>query len=341
MTISVPGDARKVPRNAGLARVHTWRESSEGSRETWRWIVEWTSPWGAATESMTSSPSVAPWSDIASARRALGTDSTRGGRSWTVIPSSAPEHAVLIAQGRPDDGNPQVFLLQADRQPVEVVRSDRQPIGAIEDSLRFGGRWIFATAQGSGQPSSLVVWTLDEGVMRELARIPRSVLGERAPLRLARRSDSDAIGLMAEGQIDASSRQSTMWIAPIALESGVPEEPQELASSTRDANSVPLCSLEDPGWVVEMPYAGVVRLALDRRWARLYSPLARLRISRAGWCLEAMLGSPESGSEQPAPRPNRGWENENARDQMARRTIAVGALSPVGVRGLRCWQPSM
>jgi hypothetical protein len=338
VTISVPGDARKVPRNAGMARVRTWRESNEGARETWRWTVEWISPWGGATDSMSSSPSVAPWTDIASARRALGTD---GGRSWTVVPSSAPEHAILIAQGRHDDSNPQVFLLQADRQPVEVVRADRQPIGAIEDSLRVGGRWIFATAQGSGQPSSAVVWTLDEGVMRELARLPRSVLGERAPVRLARRSDADAVGLMAEGQVDASSRRSPMWVTPIALGSGVTDEPQELAPVTRDASSVPLCSLEDPGWVVDMPYAGVVRIVLDGRWTRLYSPLAQLRISRTGWCLEAMLGSPESAPERPAFRPSAGIENENAHDPMARRTIVVGAVSPVAVRGLRCWQPSM
>jgi hypothetical protein len=286
---------------------------------------------------MASSPSVAPWGDINSARRAFGTDAARGGRFWFIAPSSTPEQAMLIAQDRPDDDNPQAFLLEADHPLLEVVRSDRQPLGAFEDAMRLGGRWIFATAQGSGKISATIVWTIEDGVMRELARIPRSALGARPPVRLARRSDVDVVGLVVDGQVDAASRRSMLWVVPIALGSGVVDEPEELVPTRLGGSSVPACSLEDSGWVVEMPYPGIVRLALDRRWARLYSPLSRLRVSRNGACLEGLLGALESAPERPA----LGHVSEDQRELATHRTIDVGALSPVSLRSLRCWQSAL
>ncbi len=341
MVVSVRGDSRKYPRNAGIARLVTWEGATDQARSAWTWRVEWAWPWGGAATDMASSASLAPWGDATSARRALGVDGARGARLWTLVPSSTPMDAMLITQNRADNGAPQIFLLRSGSPPIEVGRSDRQLMGAFEDAKELRGRWIFATAQGSGQTSATVVWSIEEGQVRELARVPRSVLGERAPVRIATRSDGRAIGVVVESEIDAASRQSSLWVVPISLESGRLDEPERLAPARLiSGGSMPLCRLEDSGWSVEVPYPGAVRLGLDGRWPRLDSPLARLRISRSGACVEGLLGGLERTPGSLSPEASSAHEPIDPRDRTTRRTIDVGALSSRGVQSLRCWPSS-
>jgi hypothetical protein len=247
---------------------------------------------------------------------------------------------MLIGQSRTDDGNPLIFLLQAGQPPIEVARPGRRPLGAFEDAIRIGQRWIFAAAQGSGQLSATVVWTIEEGVMHELVRVPRSALGPRVPVRLARRSDGNSIGLVVEGQVDAASRVSMLWVVPVAMDSGVTDDPEELVPSRLGGLSVDVCSVEDSGWVVEMPYPGAVTVGLDQHALRLFSPLSRLRVARSRACVEGLLGSLENGpdawtSDSTADRRSAGIEGH-----AAHRTMEVGAPSGGVSRTFRCWQSS-
>ncbi|MGA2447814.1 MAG: hypothetical protein ABTD50_03975 [Polyangiaceae bacterium] len=336
VAVDVLGDGRKLPRNTTVGRVRTWRESTDREREAWRWVVEWTSPWGGASDRKESSPSIAPWHDADAARRALGADGVRGLWTWVLVPSATPAQALLIRQSRADDGNTQVFSLEADQPPLGVVRSDRRPLGAFEDALRVGRRWIFATAQGSGQLSATVVWSIEEAVMRELTRIPRSVLSPRIPARLAKRSDGDAIGLVVEGQIDGATRLSTLWVVPVTLDTWEVGEPEQLAPTRLGGLAVDVCGLEDSGWVVETPYPGSVSVGVGPHASQLFSPLARLRVARSGVCIEALLGSletrPDSASNSGVSRRPEG--------RIMQRAINVGVLSAGTSQSLRCWRSS-
>jgi hypothetical protein len=154
------------------------------------------------------------------------------------------------------------------------------------------GRWYLATAQSAGERSATVLWSLDGGTAREIARLPRLGGDTPAVSHLAHRTDGGAIGLIVEGQPGLDRGTPLRWVVAIDLESGAVSDPESLAPVDLADAATAVCSGDDAGWLVDLPYTGNIRLHVGPSWnVTLLSPAVRLRLSHSGACLERVTGS--------------------------------------------------
>ncbi|HEX3344634.1 MAG TPA: hypothetical protein VHS09_08670, partial [Polyangiaceae bacterium] len=161
----------------------------------------------------------------------------------------------------------------------------------VDAATRLGGRWVLATSQSPGELAATVVWLVDGGLAREVARVPRAQADGRAPVRLAKRTDGHAVGLVVDGQPPSEHAARTRWIVSVGLESGVVGEPEPLAPEDLSDRAVTACKGDDAGWQVDLPYPGTMQLTVGAGWRSVVqSPVARMRLSRAGACVERVVG---------------------------------------------------
>lgn len=126
----------------------------------------------------------------------------------------------------------------------------------------------------------------------EIARLPRAGGDPPATTRLAHRTDGGAIGLVVDGQSGLDGAKAPRWVVAVNLESGAVSEPESLAPVDLVGTTSALCTGDDAGWVVDLPYSGPVHLRVGSAWTlRLQSPAVRLRLSHSGACLERLTGS--------------------------------------------------
>jgi len=82
------------------------------------------------------------------------------------------------------------------------------------------------------------------------------------------------------------------WVVAVDLDSGAVGEPEPLAAVDLSDRAVALCTGEDSGWELDVPYAGAVTVHSPPQWqASLQSPLARVRLSRERACLAHLAGT--------------------------------------------------
>jgi hypothetical protein len=284
-----------------IARVYAWGPKTGEWETLGRWQVKWLSPFAGWPELHSSLPVVPPAPLVDATRQ--GSTSWSGARGEsTVAPGDDAAHALLVFKriGRAD---PVPFELEADRAPVEIRRADGEPFGEIDAEARAAGRWYLATG-GSGAPFT-VVWQVEGAVARELARVPRapleastssSTLGH--PVRLARRSDGRAVGLVVDGQPTADRSTATVrWVLPIDLETGALGEPESLGYTDLAGRTLEACTDEMVGWVVDAPILGAsVRVRTPVGSGSLGSVVGRLRLTNARSCAERIAGTYDGGS---------------------------------------------
>jgi hypothetical protein len=273
-----------------LARVYAWGPGSGAWDQVGRWLVRWQSPWGGWTEVRSSSASAAPWSSLESARRALG-QGLGAPVGWMLAPGDDAEHALLIARRTMGAPSAEVWALTTDQAPVAVQRPGGDAIPDIEGAVRIGGRWVLATVQPASELAATVVWVLDGSVPREVGRVPRAGFVARPWVRLARRGDGRAVGLVAEGQ-PGSEHGPFFWISSVDLETGDVGDPEPLAPLDLSDRSVAPCAGDDGGWEIELPYPGAIEARVGGLGSSvLQSTLARMKVSRTHACVEYLLSS--------------------------------------------------
>jgi hypothetical protein len=136
-----------------------------------------------------------------------------------------------------------------------------------------------------------IVWALDASGAREVARIPRTGIDGRPTSVLARRSDGRALGVVVDGQPDDQGFV-TRWVESVDLETGALGQPEPLAPTELSDRPVTLCSGDDAGWVVDLPFSGQVSLKVGAVWeAQAQSSNVRLRLSRGRACVEHVFGT--------------------------------------------------
>jgi hypothetical protein len=181
-----------------------------------------------------------------------------------------------------------------------------------------------------------VLWLVDGDRAHEITRIPRAATDGHPTVRLARRADGRALGLLVDGLPDAERGMTMRWIMPIDLESAGVGDPEALAPADLSDRAVTSCTGDDAGWVVDLPYPGSVVLNASPAWrVALQSPLARMRVSRDGACVERMGGMVEgyAGAVPEIPRGPMAGEPPPSREA---RAIDVAVFSARTRYSLRC-----
>jgi hypothetical protein len=261
-----------------------------------------------------------------------------GPTTWALATGDDADHALLL--GRRASNSPpttDVFVLESERAPVEVRRPSGDPFLDVDAATRVAGRWYITTPQAPGERAATVVWLVEGAGGREVARVPRTGPEPRPPLRLARRSDGRALGLVVDGPADGAAGSMVRWVVSVDLESGGVGDPEPLAPADLADRTVTLCNGEEPGWDVELAFMGSVHVQIPPHWSSrpLQSPLARVRLSREHACVLRILGSVDAYAAAAPDALARSAGLPTRRTDV--RTIDVSVLSAKTRYGLRCW----
>jgi hypothetical protein len=293
-------DALGVLTSGPLVRLFAWGTKGPDWEHSSKWMARWVWPFGSSQEVFSSLAIAAPRAVIEASRFGpLGV--TRNISAWKIEPGDDSHHALLSAKrSGPDETI--LFELEADRAPTEAHRLDAEPFTEIESAVRLGGHWYVAGPSAPAEQTASVVWAIEGGHARELARIPRAAADNARPppLRLARRSDGRAIGVVVEGQAAAERPGVALrWLLPVDVESGARGEPEPLgAVDFEDRQTISLCNGDEAGWVIDLPWTrATVMAAASPTRQTLGRAFARVRISRNRMCIERMSGAIDGGSD--------------------------------------------
>jgi hypothetical protein len=275
------GDASR--RGAASARLYAWGPTTGDWSALGRWEVRWDWPWGSAIGSRAAS-GPAPWPTLDAALRSLGVPT-----NWTLVNADDADHALLVAR-RPGASGVEVFVLEGGRPPLEVLTAGA-PFPDLEAAVRVAGHWYAAGPQRGAERKATVVWILDGPVAHELVRVPRASPLARPPaVRLARRTDGRALGVAVDGQPDLREPTS-IWIVGVDLDTGATADPVSLPSLDGSDRPIALCTGDDSGWELEMPFPGDVQVRVGDRWeSSLRAALVRATLSRERACVGGVAG---------------------------------------------------
>jgi hypothetical protein len=291
LAVDVTSGMERVEQGAPYARIDAWGPNTGDWDQLGRWKVYWLWPFGGWPEERASATSPAPWTGLDAARRAL---MPNGGsvNQWTLATGDDPDHALLVGRHLSSPPTAEVLELETDRAPQEVRRAGGEPFPDVEAAVRAGSRWYLATAQPPGELEATVVWMLDGSQAREIARLPRTVAEPHGGVRLARRMDGRALGVVVDGQPAGDGAAHERWVAAVDLETGAVGDPEALAPFDLSDRSVSFCTGDDAGWQVDLPYPGAVHIERGARWEYpLQNALARMRLSGRRACVERIAGT--------------------------------------------------
>jgi hypothetical protein len=307
VSLEITAAMERSLRSSLVGRIYAWGPMSGDWDPLGRWSVTWLWPFGGWPDVRATRTGAAPWTSIESARRALHLN-TGPANGWILAAGDDADHALLVGRRLTPLATSDVVVLETDRGPSEVHRPGGEPFPEVEAAVRSSGSWYMATAESPGELPATVVWLVDGDRARELARIPRAATDGRPALRLARRTDGRALGLLVDGRPDLERGPTMRWIMPVDLESARVGDPEALAPLDLSDRTVAACTGDDVGWLVDLPYPGAVVLnATPRSRVAAQSPLARMRLSRDGACLERVAvtvedyGATAQASAGPAP----------------------------------------
>jgi hypothetical protein len=90
-------------------------------------------------------------------------------------------------------------------------------------------------------------------------------------------------------------------VSSVDLETGAVGEPVPLAPVDLADRAVATCTGDDGGWQVDLPYPGRITLAASSKTQSvLQQPLARVRLSSQGVCVERLAGTlPSLANDHP------------------------------------------
>jgi hypothetical protein len=299
--VEVP-DFERYNRLLPPGALHAWGPVTGDWDRLGRWEARWQWPWGGCS----SAAGPAPWPTLDAARHALG-KGIGAPTSWVVAAGDDADHALFIARRTIAVPTADVVEVEAGQAPVQVRRPGGDPFPEIDGAIRMSGRWYLVTVAPQGELPASVLWAIDGPVAREVARVPRAGSEIRPPPRLAAREGGRSLGLAMDGQ-PRTDGPALIWVTSVDLDTGIVGEPDPIAPVDLSDRRVTLCTGDDAGWRLAMPYPGSVEMTVGRTSTSLKAPVARMRISHNGACLESILGSwdeyasPQILQQSPRPR---------------------------------------
>ena len=322
-------------RGVPVVRAYAWGPKSGDWDQAGRWEIRWQWPFGGWPEIRSSATAQAPWASLDAARRWMGIGAVP--TTWALAPGDDADHALLLGKRSTAPPTTDVLVLESDRAPVEVRRPGGDPFLDVDAAVRVAGRWYVATPQAPGERAATVVWLVDGTGGREIARVPRTGPEPRPQLRLARRSDGRAVGLVVDGPTEGAAGSMIRWVVSVDLESGSVGDPEPLAPADLADRALTLCSGEEPGWDVDLPLMGAVHVQIAPRWSSgVQSPLARVRLSREHACALRLLGTVDAyAATAPDALARPVFPAATRRGDV--RAIDASVLSARTRYGLRCW----
>lgn len=335
-------EARDAAGLAGpTARLYAWGPKEGEWDNHNRWLVRWMWPFGAEVRGAQASPTPRP---VLFSSGLMPPAGPQGGLVWTAYPGDDAEHTLLV--GRPTTGGRDnvAYDLETGHAAVEVRRGDGEPLAEVESAVRVAGRWLMATREDYGPQTwpATVLWEIDGGVAQELTRLPRTTDGNaRVAVRLARRSDERAVGVIVEGQ-PAADRIGTAlrWVVPVDLETAAIGDIERLGPIDLADRAVGLCRGDEGGWVADLPWSPSVRLEVGKTSSSLRNTLARVRLGTHSACIERLSGSGDV--EDAALGPKRPAAAAGARNAASKNAVSKNGTAEVSVLGsgqrhvLRC-----
>jgi hypothetical protein len=271
------GNATQVSVGAALARFYAWGPKGIDWDLRGRFLVRFTSPFESSGQlHVTQTTGIPRFIADSTQFLALGGAPPHQIQSYSLVAGDDLTHALIaIRRGsngygygygygygqQVQPGNDMVLVeLESERPPIEVHRADNVALGDLESAVRASGRWYIATSE----PMSTVVWEVDSGLAREIARIPRTSEGSTRPpaVHLAKRADGRMIAALVDGApvTQGAGRPNTWvaetWALPIDVASGTLHEPERLGASNGGNKTITVCGPQDGGWVVDGKWPG-------------------------------------------------------------------------------------
>lgn len=328
----------RQPTLGSLARVYGWGPKTGEWETMGRWQVKWLSPFAGWPDVRSSLPSSPPQIVLDMTRTAMTYYGSYGSaNSFQFATGDDPSHALLVGKRATREGT--IFELEADRSPVEIHRADGEPFDMIEGTVRAAGRWFVATTSTSTM-SETIIWQVEGATARELVRIPRASAATQSSsygrVRLARRTDGRAIGLIVDGQPTPERAANVRWAVPIDLESGAVGEPEPLGYVDLAGQTLDAC-VDDVGWVVDTPLpASTVKLLLPRGSGALQAVQARVRLTKTHACIERLAGTYDGQTPERAAQLTRPTGGASRPNGVRPGEIAVTAMSAQTRFPLKC-----
>ena len=248
-----------------LARLYAWGPKGIDWDVRGKFMVRFTSPFESSSSLHTTQTMPTP-TFIAESTNfvAMGGGIQHPLQGLAVIAGDEPSHALLVVHRWGSGGSEPVLVeIEAERPPVIAHRLDSQPLGEIESAVRMSGHWYVATNEPS--TFSTTIWDLENGVAREVARVPRtnSEASRNWTPRLARRADGRMLGVLVEGipvtegaAIPAHTWWPQLYALPIDPDTGTLQEPEKLGAANGANKSAHVCGPEDGGWVIDGRWPG-------------------------------------------------------------------------------------
>jgi hypothetical protein len=169
-------------------------------------------------------------------------------------------------------------------------------------------------------------------------------------LRIARVGDGRALGLVAEGQSRKTGPGKLpdpspwLWLASVNLETGAVGDPEMLAPVSLSDRPVAVCTGDDAGWELDVPYPGSVEVVGHTVHGPIRSTVVKLHLSPGRACVERLFGSADDSlRELPTPVALSADTHViplgEANAEPLRRTVELAVATPTGHRSLRCSLP--
>lgn len=269
------------------ARVYAWGPETGGWETQGKWQVQWL-------------PSFAGWSTVVRTAPALPPASAvdllklgpRYGWGWDMLAVDDDGHA-LIGHRRERFSAQALFELERDRTPLPIRNADGTSFTGVQDAVRVGGRWFVRTQStptttANAAPTN-VVYRIEGGYARELARIPRVGPSTSSAIgTLVRHSDGRSLGLLVDDT-------TTRWVLPIDPETGRVRDVERF--DPLPPSGLESCTAEMEGWIFEgtpssrsATSAMTIALSGSTSHDRLSPITVRTRRSADHECLEGVLG---------------------------------------------------
>jgi hypothetical protein len=285
----------------GLAHLYAWGPRSASDWEALgHAIIRFASPFDSSAHARSTQRSAIPHfvadafiPTLAQARATVALQS-----AGLAFSDDGDEAIWVIQRYGPRSEMAGALLLQADRPIVEIRRADGEPLPSVEAAVHVGERWYLATAAGSSGAAATVIWEVDSGLARELARLPRVGLGPTpGAVRLARGEGSASIGVVIDGQPGAARYSSAQrWVVPIDLASAT-VRPPELLGNFDLANSATPCGADGGGWALDTAWKNPLQLDVAGVSIRGAATLARIHLRSGSSCVERVASTDGAGEE--------------------------------------------